>query len=228
MNVQQFPLTISFIDLRNYFFNIVPFARIIHDKSVVGPFTKLQGRCVEVGAGKYDYRNYAVNCTEYIRSNNAPTSDSSIIYQDATSLDFESGTLDSVVMLGTLEHIYEYETVIKEVYRVLKPGGYFVLTVPWLFPYHGAPRDYHRFSIEALKLLFKSFSSMRVDAVGNYWTTQAIFLQRPSYSRTSRAEKARWFDYILRAIGIVFIIIGRNSMANDDNYAALYSCLFRK
>jgi SAM-dependent methyltransferase len=228
MVTQQFPISISLTDLKNYYLGYEPFARVVHDKSVKDFFMELHGDAMELGAGSHDYSTYAVNVTRYVRSNYKSNPATTVIYQDATSIDMGDGLLDSITMLGTLEHIYEFEKVIQEVYRVLKPGGHFLLTVPWVFPHHAAPDDYYRFSVQSLKFLHKNFRSIKVRAVGNYWITQAIFLQRPRYSRPSSAKGGKWFDYILRVIGIVFIILGKNSIAGDDNYATLYTCLIQK
>lgn len=51
-------------------------------------------------------------------------------------LPYDDDTFDAVTMLASIEHIdYPQETV-KEVGRVLRPGGYFVLTTPssWTEP----------------------------------------------------------------------------------------------
>ncbi len=42
---------------------------------------------------------------------------------DATDLDFESGSFDAVFSLSAFEHIPDPEEVIKEIARVLRPGG---------------------------------------------------------------------------------------------------------
>jgi SAM-dependent methyltransferase len=46
------------------------------------------------------------------------------------SLPLESGQFDHVVMLAVLEHLVEPEPVLREVYRILAPGGSLILTWP--------------------------------------------------------------------------------------------------
>lgn len=46
------------------------------------------------------------------------------------ALPFESASFDVVSMLAVLEHLSKPEAVVAEVWRVLRPGGWFVGTVP--------------------------------------------------------------------------------------------------
>jgi SAM-dependent methyltransferase len=45
-------------------------------------------------------------------------------------LPVESGQFDHVVMLAVLEHLREPESVLREAYRILAPGGSLILTWP--------------------------------------------------------------------------------------------------
>lgn len=49
---------------------------------------------------------------------------------DAHNLPFRDREFDAVYCLETLEHVEDPEKVIKEIYRVLKEGGYTVILVP--------------------------------------------------------------------------------------------------
>ncbi len=51
--------------------------------------------------------------------------------RDLTHLDFPVGSLDAVVSLDVLEHVPDYRQALREVVRVLRPGGVFVFTVPF-------------------------------------------------------------------------------------------------
>jgi ubiquinone/menaquinone biosynthesis C-methylase UbiE len=45
-------------------------------------------------------------------------------------LPFSDNCFDLVTSLAVIEHLQDYQSFVKEVYRVLKPGGYFILTTP--------------------------------------------------------------------------------------------------
>jgi len=49
---------------------------------------------------------------------------------DSDSLPFGAGTFDSAIMDNVLEHIAHPDTLLREIHRVLVPGGHFVVGVP--------------------------------------------------------------------------------------------------
>ena len=53
-----------------------------------------------------------------------------VVQADARDLPFSESTFDIVICLDVLEHIIEDSTVTSEIYRVLKPGGRFLISVP--------------------------------------------------------------------------------------------------
>lgn len=54
-----------------------------------------------------------------------------IRHEDLTKLSFEDSSFDIVSSFDCLEHIPEYPKAIKEVHRVLKPGGQVLMTFPF-------------------------------------------------------------------------------------------------
>ena len=52
-----------------------------------------------------------------------------LFLEDASNLHFDDDTFDKVVSFGVLHHTPDIEKCISEVYRVLKPGGKFVMTL---------------------------------------------------------------------------------------------------
>jgi SAM-dependent methyltransferase len=58
---------------------------------------------------------------------------------DATRLEFDSESFDAVTMFDVIEHVPNDKKAIAEALRVLKPGGYILVSVPnenWRFPYY--------------------------------------------------------------------------------------------
>ena len=75
----------------------------------------------------------------------------------------------AIVCLSVLEHVENPIQAAKELYRVLEPGGYCLVYVPFLFYYHaerGYYKDYWRFTEDSLNFMFKKFSTIEIQQVG--------------------------------------------------------------
>ena len=68
------------------------------------------------------------------------------IYGDAHALPFSDAQFETVLLLDVLEHLHAPEICIKEIERVVKNGGTLFLKVPFLYPIHDAPMDFHRWT----------------------------------------------------------------------------------
>ncbi|OHA04236.1 MAG: hypothetical protein A3J58_01045 [Candidatus Sungbacteria bacterium RIFCSPHIGHO2_02_FULL_52_23] len=85
------------------------------------------------------------------------------VIADAANLPFRDASCDMVLAVSLLEHCPEPERVIAEITRVVKPGGYVYCAVPFLYPLHGSPQDYVRFTLPGL---IGRFGAFRVVAAG--------------------------------------------------------------
>ncbi|MCI0401859.1 MAG: class I SAM-dependent methyltransferase [Gammaproteobacteria bacterium] len=75
------------------------------------------------------------------------------LFADAQALPLRDVSVDCVVLLDVLEHLPRPEVCMREIRRVLRPGGKLVLQVPFIYPIHDAPLDFYRwtrFGLEAL------------------------------------------------------------------------------
>jgi SAM-dependent methyltransferase len=53
-----------------------------------------------------------------------------VVQADAANLPFGNGAVDAVVLLDVMEHVANPAAMVAEAHRVLRPGGYLVLSVP--------------------------------------------------------------------------------------------------
>ncbi|MET0414385.1 MAG: class I SAM-dependent methyltransferase [Polyangiaceae bacterium] len=79
-----------------------------------------------------------------------------------------TGSIDTVICTEVLEHVPAPWDALKELERVLKPGGTLILTVPYLAPIHEAPNDFFRYTRYALELLLTraGFQLEQLEEVG--------------------------------------------------------------
>lgn len=83
---------------------------------------------------------------------------------DLCALPFPDGRFDGVVLTEVLEHCADPFSAVREVHRVLKPGGLALVTSPFLWPWHGTQdyKDYWRFTHEGWALLLKDFEQVTI------------------------------------------------------------------
>jgi len=90
------------------------------------------------------------------------------IVGDIHNLPLADNSVDVVICLAVLEHVVNPFLAVKEMRRVLKPGGYCFVYVPFLFYYHaslGYYQDYWRFTKDGVDLLFKDFTKLETESV---------------------------------------------------------------
>ena len=85
---------------------------------------------------------------------------------NAEQLPFPDAVFERVECDAVLEHVVQPAAVMREIVRVLAPGGYVHLVTPFCHPFHAYPADYRRFTLEGLKELA---SGMEVVSEG--WRT---------------------------------------------------------
>ena len=75
------------------------------------------------------------------------------ICADLHQLPFSEAAFDAVLSIAVLEHCRRPWVVMRELRRVLRPGGHLLLSVPFMQPAHAYPNDYFRFTAEGMREL---------------------------------------------------------------------------
>ena len=85
---------------------------------------------------------------------------------DALRLPFPDAVFQRVECDAVLEHVPDPDGVMREIERVLRPGGYAHVVTPFCHPFHEYPKDYRRFTPDGLIAL-----SGRMEVVASGWRT---------------------------------------------------------
>jgi len=175
------------------------FARRAVLESLVESLPNFSGTVLDVGCGQKPYRSlllappsraskYLGLDLEALRYNNNPE-----VTWDGRRIPLPNGAVDSALATEVLEHCPEPLQVMSEVARVLKPGGFFLLTVPFLWPLHDAPYDEFRYTPFSLERLLSQagFQQISVRALGGWDASLAQMLglwvrRRPMQEGTRR------------------------------------------
>ena len=75
------------------------------------------------------------------------------VFGSALAVPFGTAMFDTVLSTQVLEHVSRPADLLREVHRVLKPGGHLVLTAPQTGPLHEEPHDYFRYTCHGLRSL---------------------------------------------------------------------------
>jgi SAM-dependent methyltransferase len=79
--------------------------------------------------------------------------------EDVSAIGLEDGEAGTVLCIETFEHVFEVRRAFDEVFRILRPGGLFVITSPLNFRIHGYPDDYWRMTPSCLRRMLGSYEA---------------------------------------------------------------------
>ncbi|MDC7999266.1 class I SAM-dependent methyltransferase [Gilvibacter sediminis] len=147
-------------------------------KAIKSAAPRFKGELLDAGCGQMPYREFLNNnsqITKYVGLD----IEAAINYNDAVKPDLTwdgvkmpiaDRSYDTVIATEVLEHCPDPMGYLAEVYRVLKPGGVFFFTVPFLWPLHEVPHDAYRYTPFTLERMFKQtgFSEIEIKSLGGY------------------------------------------------------------
>jgi SAM-dependent methyltransferase len=135
---------------------------------------------------------------------------------------------DLVICSQVLEYIPEPAAVIAEIYRVLKPGGFLLLSVPAVFP-RDSDNDRWRFLPESLRYLLRSFCEVEVVAEGSsiagFFRTANVCLVM--FARPALVRILLQFT-LIPLLNVAAAALESVSGSSSDQLAANFSAFARK
>lgn len=169
------------------------------------------GELLDIGCGKMPYKNYIL---EHSAVSNYLGLDieTAVVYDkhirpdftwDGITMPFEDASFDCAFGTEVLEHCPQPELVLKEVYRVLRPGGVFFFTVPFLWNLHEVPHDEYRYTPFSLQRHLKNsgFTDINIKATGGWHASMAqmlgLWVRRSPMSKKKRNFLSKLFKPII-------------------------------
>jgi SAM-dependent methyltransferase len=102
--------------------------------------------------------------------------------ENLAGLKLPDGSAGTVVCFDTLEHTFDVRQACREMFRVLRPSGVFVVSVPFHFRIHAYPDDYWRITPSALLRLLEPYGAVLLGYQGSPktpHTVMALAVKRP-------------------------------------------------
>lgn len=127
----------------------------------------VEGVLVDIGAADRWIAPHVAKTARYIALDYPPTGHVFYaarpdVFAEATRLPFADGSIDAVVCLEVIEHVHDAAAAIREIARVLKPGGRAWISMPFLYPLHNEPYDFQRYTEFGLR---RDFALAKLDVV---------------------------------------------------------------
>lgn len=140
--------------------------------------TPKDAKILDIGCGDMPYKHYFQGA--YLGVDHDKNSKADIIC-DSTHIPLPDSNFDAIITTQTLEHTADVPGTLREILRLLKPGGVCFISVPMTVRVHGVPEkkddhdiwyvDYWRFTKYGLLLLCKDFSVQSIEETSGYGGT---------------------------------------------------------
>jgi len=205
------------------------------------------------------YKKCFKNISEYHGTNSGSYYKNSVlpketeyIVEDGSNLPFPDQSFEVVLNFQVLPVFNDMNKFYNEVYRVLKPNGYFLLTSDFLYPIWNAPNNYWRTTQFGLEELAKNslFKTEIIYNYGGFWAMMARVFPRYirglffKFIQSYRSEK-RYFIKIIKLLRIlgwlpfavimpiilnisIFILHFLDKIMKDADFTTNYMVLMQK
>ncbi|AEH06043.1 methyltransferase domain-containing protein [Methanothermococcus okinawensis] len=90
----------------------------------------------------------------------------------------DDNSIDIIFCLEVLEHVRNPFKAVEEIKRILKPGGIFVGSTPFIMPIHDEPYDYFRYTKYGILNLFNEFKCLELKERNSYIKSWYVILVR--------------------------------------------------
>lgn len=136
---------------------------------------------------------------------------------------------DTVLCTEVLEHLEKPQSAMNEMQRILRPGGYLILTVPLFWHLHEEPRDFYRYTKHGLAHLFSTaeLEIVKITPLGGFIVTfaQELCYYLEGFRRGLLSYPIRFAEFLLQWGAYQLYRMGRD---RADAFTCGYLAVARK
>lgn len=129
----------------------------------------VDGSILDLGGNfNSEYHDLIKGSHKFTSVNISPEYGCDMVFDIQKTFPIKDGKFDAVLCMNVLEHVYKFNNVVSETFRVLKNGGIFIFAVPFMHHIHGSPDDYFRYTRSAIgEMLEESgFKDIEIEEIG--------------------------------------------------------------
>ncbi|MCA0425972.1 MAG: class I SAM-dependent methyltransferase [Bacteroidetes bacterium] len=165
-----------------------------------------QGDVIDIGCGNKPYLGMFENrINSYTGCDIIQSSENCVdVICPAQQIPLPDASYDTVFSTQTIEHVGDFQGMLNESFRLLKPGGHIIVSGPMYWPLHEEPYDYFRFTKHGFKFALENsgFEVLEVNPNGGKWAlfgqtillTFPVWLTFPRFLRTAHNLFYSWLD----------------------------------
>jgi SAM-dependent methyltransferase len=184
-------------------------------------------RILDYGCGNKPYQSlFARKFREYIGADLPGNVDADIVIGTDGRLPVGRHSFDCVLSAEVLEHTVSPEFYLKETFRVLRPGGSLLLSVPAVWVYHPDPIDYWRWTIDGVRreITLAGFEILTLKGVFGPESMALQLWQDSTFFRLPSLLQPLYTWFFQTLIGL----IERRRSEKPSENASIYIVLARK
>jgi SAM-dependent methyltransferase len=177
----------------HYYLSLAPLNRAL--EAVIKKYGS--GKVLDIGCGNKPYEEmFKGIATGYIGCDVVQSDLKKVdVICEATKIPLPDSSFDTVLSTQVIEHVEDHQALVREAFRLLKPGGYFIVSGPMYWHLHEEPYDFFRFTKHGFKYILENngFSVLEILSNGGKWALMGQVIIHTMPARLVRLKFYRAF-----------------------------------